>query len=130
MTEFKALGKSGAKFEGLEVFPISRAPGSTQITFETDGPTLTAFCPVTHQPDYYHVTISYVPRGKALESKSLKLYLESLRDQEGFAEDLCHQICQDLTYALDPLELTVSLTQNVRGGLRLRVRESYDNYPI
>jgi 7-cyano-7-deazaguanine reductase len=127
MPEFKVLGKSGATFQGLETFPKTDLDPAT-VTFETDGPTLLANCPVTGQPDYYHIQISYDPFMKYLESKSLKLYLETFRDEKIFAESLCTKILKDLQGALEPKFLAVEITQNIRGGLKLIVRRTYTPY--
>jgi len=81
---------------------------------------LTALCPITGQPDFYELTLTYRPNGSLIESKSLKLYLWSFRDRGIFAEDLAATLLKDLVSACDPVEMTVDLTQQVRGGLRIR----------
>jgi 7-cyano-7-deazaguanine reductase len=55
-----------------------------------------------------------------IESKSLKLYLWGFRDKGIFAEDLAATLLNDLVAACDPLEMTVDLIQQVRGGLQIR----------
>ena len=42
-------------------------------------PEFTALCPITGQPDFAEIRISYIPDVKMVESKSLKLYLHSYR---------------------------------------------------
>jgi 7-cyano-7-deazaguanine reductase len=81
---------------------------------------LTALCPITGQPDFYELTLTYRPNGSLIESKSLKLYLWSFRDRGIFAEDLAATLLKDLVSACDPVEMTVDLTQQVRGGLQIR----------
>lgn len=94
-------------------------PGSeTVVEFSTDE--LTAFCPVTGQPDFYALRLSYSPADRLLESKSLKLYLWGFRDEGAFAEDLAATMLGDLVAACEPRGMTVDLTQKVRGGLELR----------
>ena len=70
--------------------------------------------------DFYEPTLSYHPVGSLIESKSLKLYLWGFRDRGIFAEDLAATLLQDLVSACDPAEMTVDLTQQVRGGLQIR----------
>lgn len=90
----------------------------SEVCFETKE--LEALCPVTEQPDIYHLKICYEPKGgRVVESKSLKLYLWHFRDVGIFAEDLADRIASDLAAALDPRWITVSVEQNVRGGLTL-----------
>jgi 7-cyano-7-deazaguanine reductase len=88
------------------------------VEFSTDE--LTAFCPVTGQPDFYALTLSYRPAERLLESKALKLYLWGFRDKGAFAEDLAATMLDDLVAACEPRGMTVDLTQKVRGGLELR----------
>src|SRR5688572_5867565 len=99
----------------LETFPAPK--GITCIGFT--GKELIANCPVTHHPDVYTIMITYLPKHHCLESKSLKLYLETFKDQFEFAEALAVRIANDLYKALTPLWVEVELQQNVRGGLVL-----------
>lgn len=94
-------------------------PGSDAVVeFSTDE--LTAFCPVTGQPDFYELKLSYRPAERLLESKALKLYLWSFRERGAFAEDLAATVLNDLVAVCEPEQMTVDLTQKVRGGLKLR----------
>ena len=56
--------------------------------------------------------------GKSIETKTLKLYLASWRDDGIFGENLAAAIARDLAAATDAA-ITVELTQNVRGGIEL-----------
>ena len=114
--EFEALGHSVTKpSRTLQTFP---APQHVKhITFTS--PELTTFCPVTHQPDFNTIKIEYQPDQKCIESKSLKLYLWSYRDEPAFCEALTAQIAQDVFAATAPHWCRVTITQNVRGGIVL-----------
>jgi 7-cyano-7-deazaguanine reductase len=81
---------------------------------------LTALCPITGQPDFYELKLDYRPKGSLIESKSLKLYLWGFRDKGIFAEDLAATLLKDLVAACEPEEMTIDLTQQVRGGLQIR----------
>ena len=94
--------------------------GETDATVEFTTNELTATCPITGQPDFYELKLSYRPRESLIESKSLKLYLWGFRDRGIFAEDLAATLLEDLVAACDPAEMTVDLTQQVRGGLQIR----------
>lgn len=100
----------------LETFPCP-GEGIQTVTFKTKE--FTSLCPVTGQPDFIEVTISYIPKDLCLESKSLKLYLQSYRNERGFVEQLVNRIGTDIQDILQPEALTVSLTSVPRGGLGL-----------
>ena len=79
----------------------------------------TAVCPRTGQPDFGTVTIEYTPSERCLESKAVKYYLWSYREEGAFCETLAAQIADDIVYAIAPKALTVRVTQAVRGGIAL-----------
>ncbi len=104
--------------EQLDAVPWSH--GVTDATVEFTTNELTATCPITGQPDFYELKLVYRPKESLIESKSLKLYLWGFRDKGIFAEDLAATLLEDLVAACDPAEMTVDLTQQVRGGLQIR----------
>ena len=81
----------------------------------------TAVCPITSQPDLYVATIEYSPGELCLESKSLKLYLSSFRNEGVFCEALAVKIRDDVANALDlPSDkVRVTLKQKARGGITI-----------
>ncbi len=104
--------------ERIDVVPWDHGNADALIEFTTNE--LTATCPITSQPDFYELKLSYRPKGSLIESKALKLYLWGFREQGIFAEDLAATLLDDLVGACDPREITVDLTQQVRGGLQIR----------
>ena len=103
----------------LEAFP-NRSPGRYYlVTLETDE--FTCVCPLTGQPDFATVRISYVPDAKIVESKSLKLYLWSYRNEGSFHEHVVNTILDDLVATLDPHYIKVTGLFNVRGGISIKV---------
>jgi len=115
--EFVALGHAGSEhYAGLESFPN---PGVSRVEMTSDE--LTAVCPVTGQPDMYAVSIDYTPHDRCLESKSLKLYLASFRNEGVFCEALAVKIRDDVAEALglEPDGVRVRLTQKARGGITI-----------
>lgn len=88
-------------------------------------PELTCLCPVTGQPDFATVTITYVPDEKLVELKSLKLYLWSYRDEGAFHEAITNRILDDLVAAIAPRHMTVTTLWNVRGGITTTVTASH-----
>jgi 7-cyano-7-deazaguanine reductase len=116
-TEFVALGHPGNEhFAGLETFAN---PGVARVELESDE--LTAVCPITGQPDLYTARIECEPDGLCLESKSLKLYLNSFRNEGAFAEALAVRIRDDVAAALElPVaRVRVTLVQKARGGITI-----------
>jgi 7-cyano-7-deazaguanine reductase len=98
----------------LDTFPADPA----QTLVELTGDELTALCPGVAglQPDFYHWSIRYRPNRVCLETKSLKLYLLTFRDERVFAEHLGARIARDLAGVLGT-EVTVRLVQGRRGGI-------------
>ena len=118
-TEFVALGHPGSEhFAGLETFAN---PGVSQVDLTSDE--LVAVCPITGQPDLYVVSIEYTAKDLCLESKSLKLYLNSFRNEGVFCEALAVKIRDDVAEALglDGGDVGVTLIQKARGGITITV---------
>lgn len=107
----------------LETFP-NRHPGR-RYTVTLVCPEFTCVCPITGQPDFATITIRYIPDQRILESKSLKLYLWSYRQEGAFHEHVTNQILDDLVEALDPLYCHVTGAFNVRGGISISVDAEY-----
>ncbi len=103
------------KGTGLDTFPAPS--GITSVFLESDE--LTSICPVTGQPDFSRVEISFVPNSLCLESKSLKLYLWSFRNEGMFCEALACKIAQDLQDALNANWIEVKVIQGIRGGIKI-----------
>ena len=82
-------------------------------------PEFTSLCPITGQPDFATVYISYVPNIKMVESKSLKLYLFSFRNHGDFHEDCCNIIMKDLVKLMDPKYIEVKGQFKPRGGISI-----------
>ena len=77
----------------------------------------TCICPKTGQPDFADIHIRYVPDQKIVESKSLKLYLWTFRDEGTFHEHFANRLLDDLVSALDPRWCRVEVNFNARGGI-------------
>ena len=115
--EYVALGQPGSeRYAGLETFAN---PGVSHVEMTSDE--VTAVCPITGQPDLYVATIEYSPGALCLESKSLKLYLSSFRNEGVFCEALAVKIRDDVSNALDlPSDkVRVTLKQKARGGITI-----------
>ena len=93
------------------------APNTQLVTLT--GTEFTSLCPKTGQPDFGTVTIEYEPAKLCIESKALKYYLWSYRNEGAFCEALAAQIADDVVYAIKPKSVKVWVTQNVRGGIAI-----------
>lgn len=82
-------------------------------------PEFTSLCPITGQPDFATLYISYVPGRHLVESKSLKLYLFSFRNHGGFHEDCVNIIMKDLIRLMDPKYIEVWGKFTPRGGISI-----------
>jgi 7-cyano-7-deazaguanine reductase len=120
-----ALTKLGRADAGpdrnLETFPINDT--TQEITI--DCREFTCRCPVTGQPDWATIRIDYRPGDRGVETKSLKLYLETYREVGIFHEHLATQIRDDMVDALEPAFLKVTVNFNVRGGIALAASSTY-----
>jgi 7-cyano-7-deazaguanine reductase len=107
----------------LEAFP-NRHP-DRRYTVTLLCPEFTCVCPITGQPDFGTITIRYVPDQKIVESKSLKLYLWSFREEGTFHEHVTNVILDDLVKTLEPHWCHVTGAFNVRGGISITVDAEY-----
>ena len=88
-------------------------------------PEFTSLCPITGQPDFATIYISYIPDVRMVESKSLKLYLYSFRNHGDFHEDCVNIIMKDLIKLMDPKYIEVWGKFTPRGGISI---DPYCNY--
>lgn len=117
------LGNQGVAYptdynpEILETFENKHPENEYVVTF--DCPEFTTLCPKTGQPDFGHIYISYIPRKRMVESKSLKLYLFSFRNHGDFHEDCVNIIMKDLARLMDPKYIEVRGVFMPRGGISI-----------
>ncbi len=117
------LGNQGVAYptdynpEILETFENKHPENEYVVTF--DCPEFTTLCPKTGQPDFGHIYISYIPRERMVESKSLKLYLFSFRNHGDFHEDCVNIIMKDLARLMDPKYIEARGVFMPRGGISI-----------
>ena len=107
----------------LETFSNKHADRDYWVRFNC--PEFTTICPITGQPDFAEIRISYIPDQRMVESKSLKLYLFSFRNPGGFHEDTVNMILSDLIKLMDPKYIEVTGIFTPRGGISIY---PYANY--
>lgn len=102
--------------EILETFETPESDGKQVLTFDTDE--VTALCPFDFGgPDFYTLRLRYIPEEVCIESKSLKLYLQSFRDREITAEEFGAEIYDTFDELLEPEKMYIRLEQARRGGI-------------
>ena len=123
------LGRSEAKLPAspaearLETFPNPTPRRNYWVHFETDD--FTSVCPITGQPDFARIDIDCVPDRLCIESKSLKFYLGSYRNERAFNEAVTNRILDDFVKACAPRQAIVTAQFSARGGIALTVRAEY-----
>ena len=103
--------------EVLETFANQHPENDYWVRFNC--PEFTTLCPITGQPDFAEIRISYIPGERMVESKSLKLYLFSFRNNGDFHEDCVNTIMKDLIALMDPKYIEVTGFFTPRGGISI-----------
>jgi len=116
----------------LDAFPT---PSDSPFVVEHIAEEFTSVCPVTGHPDFGSITIRFEPRpgsagGTCVELKSLKLYLQSFRNEGIYYEAVTNQIRDDLAALMDPSWLLVRSDWRGRGGIRSTIRATSGQVPI
>ena len=123
LTGVTLLGCNATKYpdkyapEVLETFKNKHPENEYLVTFTC--PEFTSLCPKTGQPDFAKIVINYIPREEMVESKSLKHYLFSFRNQGDFHEDCVNIILKDLVKLMNPRYLEVRGIFTPRGGIAI-----------
>jgi 7-cyano-7-deazaguanine reductase len=113
------LGEKGSNpSKTLDTFDL---PANVKnVEYTTDE--VTSLCPLTGQPDFYKVTIYIQESGKGIESKSLKLYFQTFREEGNFCEAFADIIAQDVRKAISGGSVEVLVEQKPRGGVSILAR--------
>jgi 7-cyano-7-deazaguanine reductase len=92
-------------------------------------PEFTCVCPMTDQPDFATLRITYVPDTSLIELRALKLYINAYRNVGIFHEFVTNKILNDLVAACQPLRMEIEGDFNVRGGISTVVKATYERPP-
>ncbi|MBL6957381.1 MAG: NADPH-dependent 7-cyano-7-deazaguanine reductase QueF [Rhodospirillales bacterium] len=121
LTQLGGKGETPASPEEAVLETVPNPQAGTDYLVRFTCPEFTSLCPVTGQPDFAHLVIDYVPGGKLVESKSLKLYLTSFRNHGGFHEDCTVSIAQNIIEAAAPKWIRIGGYWYPRGGIPIDV---------
>ncbi len=116
----------------LEAFPT---PTDSPFVIEHIADEFTSQCPKTGHPDFGVVTVRFQPRagrdgGVCVELKSLKMYLQSFRNEGIFYEAVTNRIRDDLHALMKPAWILVRTDWKGRGGIRSVVRAASGDVPV
>lgn len=118
------LGAATAIPQSPDQAVLERVPNPHQGTLylaRFTAPEFTSICPVTGQPDFGVLVIDYAPKDWIVESKSLKLFLQSFRNHGAFHEDCTVGVAKRIVETIDPLWLRIGGYWNPRGGMPIDV---------
>lgn len=121
--KLEAVGPDAIDAGLLLTFPYEHADNPADVVIETNE--FAAVCPWTGLPDTGELSITYVPRERCLELKSLKYYLLTYRQVGIVQEHAAGRILNDLVQVCSPRALTVRLDYTPRGGLHTVVTARY-----
>ncbi|MFH1772058.1 MAG: preQ(1) synthase [Candidatus Omnitrophota bacterium] len=127
--------KKAKKTSGKEFFPkdidasilktIDYHYPYRKISVQSSSGEFTCLCPFSGLPDFARLNITYVPRRKLIELKSLKFYFYSFRSVKIYNEHVVNKILEDLKNLLNPHEISVTGEFTSRGGICNKVTASY-----
>lgn len=127
VTDVSGLSQLGTKVdtpESPEKAVLEKVPNGnagTDYVVRFTAPEFTSLCPMTGQPDFAHIVIDYIPGDFLVESKSLKLFLQSFRNHGAFHEDCSVYIAKRLVNLLQPKWLRIGAYWYPRGGIPIDV---------
>ncbi|MCZ7890154.1 preQ(1) synthase [Agrobacterium salinitolerans] len=127
VTDVSGLSQLGTKVdtpESPEKAVLEKVPNGnagTDYVVRFTAPEFTSLCPMTGQPDFAHIVIDYIPGDFLVESKSLKLFLQSFRNHGAFHEDCSVYIAKRLVELLQPKWLRIGAYWYPRGGIPIDV---------
>lgn len=123
----RALGETDAK--PSKVLDRIAVPAGAALVVTLHCSEFTCRCPVTNQPDWAHIDVTYEPDQWLVESKSMKLYLETFRETGIFHEHLVQRILEDFVEQIEPVTCEVTANFNTRGGIAISVTAQHYEYP-
>ena len=122
-TDEHAAAGTHAELPDIETWPNQFPDYEIEIVI----PEFTSVCPKTGLPDFGRLTLRYVPEGKCLELKSLKMYLLAYRNLGIFYENVVNRFLRDVVKAAQPASATVTGEFTPRGGLQSKITATWLN---
>ena len=126
--QLKLLGRSEAAVPNspsAEILETFANPARRPYWIRFQSADFTSLCPITGQADFAEIQIDYQPGRRCLETKSLKFYLASYRNERAFNEEVTNHILDDLVRACEPRRMVVQAEFASRGGISLTINATY-----
>jgi len=124
----RLLGRSETRLPpapSAEILETFANPAKRPYWIRFESADFTSLCPITGQADFAQVAIEYQPGKRCLETKSLKFYLASYRNERAFNEQVTNRILDDLVRACQPRTMIVKAEFASRGGIALTITAGY-----
>ena len=116
MTDYSKAGEAG--LEKPENYKFDFIPVQKHnLTIEWVYPEFQSICPVSGRHDQGTLRLTYKPKDKILESKSMRDYLALWRNMKNWQEHIAEEIADALYKALAPAGLVVEIEWAPRGGI-------------
>jgi 7-cyano-7-deazaguanine reductase len=120
-TDDQAMAGIHVELPEIETWPNSYPNYEIEIVV----PEFTSVCPKTGLPDFGKLTLRYVPGERALELKSLKMYMLAYRNLGIFYENVVNRFLRDIVKSCDPVRATLIGEFTPRGGIQSKITVSY-----
>ncbi len=113
--------KTPEKPENAKIEKFNNQVKSRDYAIRFNIPEFTSLCPITGQPDYANMIIDYIPDKYCVESKSLKLFIQSFRNHGSFHESVSNYIIDRIITEIKPKWIRITALFYRRGGISIDV---------
>jgi 7-cyano-7-deazaguanine reductase len=131
-TNLRLLGRSETRVPtapSADILETFANPARRPYWIRFESADFTSLCPITGQADFAQITIEYQPGKRCVETKSLKFYLASYRNERAFNEEVANHILDDLVQASQPRSMIVKAEFASRGGIDLTITAAFPDEP-
>jgi 7-cyano-7-deazaguanine reductase len=131
-TSLRLLGRSETRVPtapSADILETFANPARRPYWIRFESADFTSLCPITGQADFAQIAIEYQPGKRCLETKSLKFYLASYRNERAFNEEVTNHILDDLVQACQPRSMIVKAEFASRGGIALTITAAFPHEP-
>ncbi|MBN2040712.1 MAG: preQ(1) synthase [Spirochaetes bacterium] len=119
MTDYSAA--ASAELEKPENYKFDFIPvKENTLTVEWVYPEFQSICPLSGRHDQGTLTLTYIPKDRLLESKSMRDYLTAWRNMHNWQENITEEIASSVFKSLEPKGLKVEIEWTPRGGIYAR----------
>jgi 7-cyano-7-deazaguanine reductase len=118
LTDYSNASSAKAKLERPEDFKFDFIQiKKHDLVVEWVYPEFQSICPISKRHDQGELRLTYKPKDKILESKSVREYLSMWRNLHNWQEHITDEIADALYKAVAPVGLIVEIEWSPRGGI-------------